>query len=126
MKLSSLSGKPFKVLGLKDPDGFVVGSVEHADKDWLVTLKLAKDPKPPRGKVQILTDRKDQESIEVAYTVKMAGGPPGPGMPMMMPRHVDVMKSPPPGMQPMMAPPQLRRLPPPPNTTPPPPEPPKK
>jgi hypothetical protein len=73
IKVSSISGKPFVVKKIEDESGAVTGTIEKKDKDTLVTLKLTKDINPPRGKLRLLTDRKDQASIEVSYSVRLPG-----------------------------------------------------
>ena len=75
MKVSSLAGTPFKITGVEDPEGNVIGTAMKNKDEWQVFLMLAKKPKSPRGVIRILTDRDDQPSIEVRYNARSSVRP---------------------------------------------------
>lgn len=85
LKVSSLGGKPFNIEGVKDPSGAVVGYPEKQDGNWYVYLALTGQPKGRRGMLKIMTDRNDQETIDVHYGTAGSIGhrlpPPVPGQP---------------------------------------------
>jgi hypothetical protein len=81
LKVSSLAGKPFKVTGIEDPQGNVIGTAKKENDEWHVFLMLAKKPKSPRGVVRILTDREDQPAIEVRYNARTSLRPAPNRMP---------------------------------------------
>jgi len=67
IKVTSLDGKPFKITGIEDPGGSVLGKAVKKDKEWLVHLMLSRKPSSARGILKIKTDRQDQPAIEVRY-----------------------------------------------------------
>jgi hypothetical protein len=80
LRVSSLSAKPFKLTKVEDSSGSIQGTFAKKGKDWLVTLKLIKEPQDPRGKFKLVTDRKDQPRLEVFYVINKPGAkitPPG-------------------------------------------------
>ena len=82
LKVSSLSGKPFRITDVTDPEGAVVGTADHQGEDWFVHLMLVSAPQGTRGKVMLHTDRNDQEVVEVRYSARRSKRPPratGPG-----------------------------------------------
>jgi len=90
LKVTSLSEKPFKIEGISDPEGAVVGYAEPEENGWKVVLLLAGKPKTSRGKISLKTNRSDQPTIDVRYGVRSMAranrrpGPPGgKGMPPM-------------------------------------------
>jgi hypothetical protein len=70
LKVTSLSEKPFRIEGVSDPEGAVVGFAHPDETGWIVVLLLAGKPKTSRGKISLTTDRKDQPSIDVRYGVR--------------------------------------------------------
>ncbi len=68
----SLSNKPFKITGIRDPQGIVIGQAKLTKGGWKVELKLAKDSAKKRGEVLIDTDRKDQPTLPVKYIIRSA------------------------------------------------------
>jgi hypothetical protein len=72
IQVSSLSEKPFRIKGVTDPAGAVMGFAQQQDDKWKVTLMLVSKPSSPRGSVTLLTDREDQPSIQVRYSVRSA------------------------------------------------------
>ncbi len=72
VRVSSLSGQPFEITGVEDPEGNVVGTALKKNDEWEVLLMLTKKPKSPRGIVKILTDREDQPTIEVRYNARLS------------------------------------------------------
>lgn len=75
MRVVSLAGKPFRVLGVEDAQRAVRGEVKQDGANWLVTLSLVRKPEGPEGTLRIRTDRSDQPVLEVPYRV--GGGPGG-------------------------------------------------
>jgi hypothetical protein len=84
VKVTSLDGKPFKITGIEDPGGSVLGKAVKKDDAWLVHLMLGNKPSAPRGTIKIKTDRKDQPAIDVRYGTATTARPGGarvtPGM----------------------------------------------
>jgi hypothetical protein len=98
LKVSSLAGKVFKITGVEDPEGNVIGTAMQENEEWQVYLMLAKKPKAPRGIIRILTDRDDQPAIEVRYNARTSLRPvptrPPPGIRPGQPgRHTPVIRS---------------------------------
>lgn len=79
VKVSSLSGKPFRITGVTDPEGAVLGTVDRQGEDWYVHLMLVSPPQGARGKVKLHTDRDDQEVVEVRYSARRPRGIRRPG-----------------------------------------------
>jgi len=72
--IKSLSGKKFRLKGVKDQSGAVEGEVKRTGKEWAVNLTLTRKPEDVNGKLEVRTDRKDQQMIEVPYIVRSGSG----------------------------------------------------
>lgn len=72
VRVQSLSGAPFRILDVTDPQNAVEGKATRDGKDWIVTLSLNRAPEKTEGAVRIRTDRKDQPQLEVPYFVGRA------------------------------------------------------
>lgn len=77
IKVTSLTGKPFKLRKVEDATGSVEGSIQPADGGgFTVVLKLKKTLTTPRGTLSITTDRADQPALEVSFGVRPPPRPP--------------------------------------------------
>lgn len=74
LRVSALSGKPFRVLGVEDAQRAVRGDAKQDGASWIVALSLVRKPDAENGTIRVRTDRKDQPVLEVPYRV---GGRPG-------------------------------------------------
>ncbi len=72
--VKTLSGKPFAIKRLEDPEKSITGAFKKLDDgSWAVTVTLLK-PDKATGKFRLETDRKDQPTVEVEWFV--TSGPP--------------------------------------------------
>jgi hypothetical protein len=74
-RLTSLSGKPFKVRKIVDPAGVIKGELLPAtkgEKGRRLRLTLTRKPVKKRGKLRIELDRKDQPTLELNYGVRQS------------------------------------------------------
>ncbi len=80
LHLRSLSGQPFRITGVEDAEGTVVGVASPAEGGWNVFLVAVKRPERPNGVVHINTDRSDQPVLEMRYMVRpqVGGKRPAP------------------------------------------------
>lgn len=74
LRVTALTGKPFRVLGVEDAQRAVRGDAKRDGAAWIVALSLVRKPDAEEGTLRIRTDRKDQPVLEVPYRV---GGRPG-------------------------------------------------
>ncbi len=74
LRVTALTGKPFRVLGVEDTQRAVRGDARQDGAAWVVALSLVRKPEAESGTLRIRTDRKDQPVLEVPYRV---GGRPG-------------------------------------------------
>lgn len=70
VEFHSLSGRNFSINKVRDMFGFVKGKAKKQGKNWQVELTLFKKPDKWNGKVEVLTNRKDQPVIELSYSVQ--------------------------------------------------------
>ncbi len=66
----SLTNRPFRITGVRDPLGVVTGQAKPTKGGWKVEMKLSKKPTQKRGEVLIDTDRKDQPTLSVKYIIR--------------------------------------------------------
>lgn len=69
VRISSLSGRAFKLKGVRDETGAVTGKIERSEGGWNVSLLLTRKPEKKSGTIRIKTDRKDQPFVDVPYSV---------------------------------------------------------
>ncbi len=74
LRVTALTGKPFRVLGVEDAQRAVRGEARQDGGAWVVALTLLRKPEAGEGTLRIRTDRHDQPVLEVPYRV---GGRPG-------------------------------------------------
>ncbi len=74
LRVTALTGKPFRVLGVEDAHRAVRGEAKQDGSAWVVALSLVRQPEAGEGTIRIRTDRKDQPVLEVPYRM---GGRPG-------------------------------------------------
>ena len=72
VRLSSLSGCPFKVRSVRLSGGVVTGKAAPDGRDVKVVLRLAGAPAKANGVIRIETDRADQPTLEVRYAARAA------------------------------------------------------
>ena len=68
LEVRSLSAKPFKVTGVKDPSGAIHAQVAQKSGQWTLEVSRVKD-QPESGTLTITTDRKDQPTLDVPWSV---------------------------------------------------------
>lgn len=78
IKLHSLSGQPFRVSRLEDPEGAVIGQARQVGPEWELALLALKRPSQANGMIRVHLDRTDQPLLEIRYLVRPAVGVKSP------------------------------------------------
>ncbi|MBM4396633.1 MAG: DUF1573 domain-containing protein [Deltaproteobacteria bacterium] len=72
VEIQSLSGKPFKVLGVDDATGAIQAKPAFANGKWTIDVKRVSD-KADGGNLKVKTDRKDQAVIDLPWSTAAVG-----------------------------------------------------
>lgn len=68
-RVRSVAGRPFAIRAVQDPTAVVQGKAVRQGKEWQIVLHLAKAGERTMGTIQLQTDRKDQPSLLVRYSI---------------------------------------------------------